>query len=210
MKKPITQEQRDRKNKRERERYHAEKAAGIPRFTPEQKEKARESQKRSQEKHKDSVRERRRAYYLQNKEEILAARKAYYEKNRVDVLSRVSAYRSDNREKAIEANARWRENNKDKIYELNRNYRAAKRGAEGSHTKLDVERIYRLQGERCAACGEPVARSGKNRFHVDHIVALSRGGSNNPDNIQLLCRFCNLSKGPKDQFEWAKENGRLL
>lgn len=32
-------------------------------------------------------------------------------------------------------------------------------------------------------------------FHVDHIVAFSRGGRNHIDNYQLLCRDCNLKKG---------------
>ena len=32
-------------------------------------------------------------------------------------------------------------------------------------------------------------------YHVDHVVPLMRGGSNDPDNICLACKPCNLAKG---------------
>ena len=36
--------------------------------------------------------------------------------------------------------------------------------------------------------------AGKGKYHVDHRMPLSLGGSNYPDNLQLLCPTCNLSK----------------
>lgn len=36
----------------------------------------------------------------------------------------------------------------------------------------------------------------------DHIVPLSRGGSNNPDNIQEVCIACNRQKGAMLLYEW--------
>ncbi len=37
-----------------------------------------------------------------------------------------------------------------------------------------------------------------------------KGGTNWPDNLQLLCRPCNIAKAAKDPFVWAQENGRLF
>ncbi|OMF80385.1 HNH endonuclease [Paenibacillus peoriae] len=46
-------------------------------------------------------------------------------------------------------------------------------------------------------------------IHFDHIIALERGGSNDPTNFQLLCSNCNLKKSTKSkkskilyQFYW--------
>ena len=45
----------------------------------------------------------------------------------------------------------------------------------------------------CAKCAAHVTeRSG---VHVDHVVALARGGSNGRENLQILCAACNLAKG---------------
>lgn len=54
-------------------------------------------------------------------------------------------------------------------------------------------RLYILKkyNFRCCNCG----RVGpKNILHIDHIKPISKGGSNNEDNLQILCRSCNLKK----------------
>lgn len=44
---------------------------------------------------------------------------------------------------------------------------------------------------RCCKC------SSFKELHIDHIIPLSKGGSNDEDNLQLLCSECNLAKGNK-------------
>jgi hypothetical protein len=33
-------------------------------------------------------------------------------------------------------------------------------------------------------------------FHIEHIRARQHGGTDDPTNLALACRFCNLHKGP--------------
>jgi hypothetical protein len=48
-------------------------------------------------------------------------------------------------------------------------------------------------GRRCVACGASAADGIT--LHIDHIVSLFNGGSNEPSNLQTLCAPCNLGKG---------------
>jgi 5-methylcytosine-specific restriction endonuclease McrA len=63
------------------------------------------------------------------------------------------------------------------------------------------------QRRRCANCR---CKISEETMHRDHIVALSRGGSNSMSNIQLLCAPCNRKKYNKDPLVFAREQGRLL
>jgi hypothetical protein len=52
----------------------------------------------------------------------------------------------------------------------------------------------------CNYCGEP-APDGC----ADHIIPLSKGGTDNLDNLVWSCRVCNEAKGNKTLEEWQKE-----
>jgi 5-methylcytosine-specific restriction endonuclease McrA len=58
------------------------------------------------------------------------------------------------------------------------------------------ERAKNQDGEyQCACCG----MKDKSRvfFQVDHIVPMNKGGKNVPENLQILCRKCNGTKGDR-------------
>lgn len=84
--------------------------------------------------------------------------------------------------------------------------RAREANAGGSFTRLDVERIYALQKGRCANCRKLLGSI----FHRDHREPLSKGGSNDASNIDLLCPRCNLSKKDREPHVWARINGKLI
>ncbi len=54
---------------------------------------------------------------------------------------------------------------------------------------------------RCQLCG---ARAGKYALHVDHIKprSLYPARALDPENLQVLCRDCNLGKSNKDVTDW--------
>lgn len=49
--------------------------------------------------------------------------------------------------------------------------------------------VWRRDGGKCAKCGS------REYLEYDHIVPISKGGSNTARNIELLCEKCNRSKG---------------
>lgn len=57
--------------------------------------------------------------------------------------------------------------------------------------KVSKRKILERDAYRCKQCGSYKS------LHVDHIVPLSRGGTNDTDNLQALCAKCNLIKGNK-------------
>jgi len=48
--------------------------------------------------------------------------------------------------------------------------------------------VWRRDGGKCARCGS------REKLEYDHIVPISKGGSNTARNIELLCEKCNRSK----------------
>jgi hypothetical protein len=51
--------------------------------------------------------------------------------------------------------------------------------------------IFVRDNYRCLECG---ATNKDTTLHIDHIIPISQGGSNDKDNLQTLCKKCNLSK----------------
>ncbi|RLF70903.1 MAG: HNH endonuclease [Thermoplasmata archaeon] len=56
--------------------------------------------------------------------------------------------------------------------------------------------------DECIYCG------AKGNLSVDHLIPLSRGGPDTPDNAVMACRSCNSSKGSRGVYEWYGLEGR--
>lgn len=61
---------------------------------------------------------------------------------------------------------------------------------------------HRLYGEQEGVCVGCNTHFPFRVMDVDHILPRSRGGTDHPDNLQLLCSGCNRSKGGKTMAEW--------
>ena len=51
------------------------------------------------------------------------------------------------------------------------------------------ESVFNRDGRKCLRCGST------DDLSIDHVVPLAKLGTNDPDNLQTLCKRCNASKG---------------
>lgn len=66
--------------------------------------------------------------------------------------------------------------------------------------------LFGQQEGRCAGCDTEFPFRA---FDIDHIIPQSRGGTDHPDNLQLLCSHCNRVKGDRPQEYLLARLGEL-
>lgn len=90
-----------------------------------------------------------------------------------------------------EAHRRWKKKNPERMSHLKSLRYAREKSAIGSHTLDEWNLVKKNHDFRCAICKKETALT------KDHIIPLSKGGSNFIQNIQPLCKSCNSKKHNK-------------
>ncbi len=184
------------------------------------REKYRRWDRRSKQKNRKKLRERdKRRYWRDPKRAIERAQEYYWKhaeatkakrrKRWVDLQKDAAVYAEilrDGRDRV----RKWILENPDKAAALRR-VNASKRrnrikNIEGDFTRVDIDNLFKGQKGKCVYCNCKLGT----KYHVDHVVAVSRGGTNDKSNLQLLCRPCNLEKGARDPIIHARSLGLLL
>lgn len=145
--------------------------------------------------------------YKQNhKAKIKAAEKSYRERNRVILCEKAKAYAGKHRERYRILNKRWVENNRGKFNAHVAKRHAAKRIGFKELTpeqRQRIDEIYEL-----AASNQPVRfyycckLIPEGQREVDHKQPISKGGRHHPDNLEIACARCNISKKDKTEDEY--------
>ena len=168
----------------------------------------------------EKVRAANAAWYAANREKARASRATWQAANPEKKRARDAAYRAASREKLNARSAAYRAANPEKCHAAIATWRAANpealriyshnRRARASGGKLSnglAERLYKLQRGKCACgCKQPLG----DNYHLDHIMPLALGGTNEDENIQLLRATCNLRKHDKHPVEFMQQRGFLL
>lgn len=143
----------------------------------------------------EARREQNRQYRLEHREERAAAARAWREANR----EHVEEYSKAVKERVNATSRAWQEAHPEERAAAARNYRARKNQNGGTHTAADVRRQLKQQRGKCFWCKTKV----NDKYHVDHVVPLSKGGSNGPENLVVACPGCNMSKGHRHPMDFA-------
>lgn len=160
----------------------------------------RRKQNRYYARHKERLRpinaEYTRRYYAANRDEILVRnkqpdRRAYklrwYHEHKEVVRSHYEA----NRERILARCREYRESNRDKVRLLKKADKARRRSREvnaaGTASPEQIRARVAYYGHQCWMCRAPWEA-------LDHVIPLSRGGSNWPANLRPACAPCNGRK----------------
>lgn len=92
-----------------------------------------------------------------------------------------------------------------KVRAMRNRRRGREHGSTTHYTWAEVMRLYVHRFNKCCAyCEAPVV----GQPDPDHVVPLSRGGSNSITNILPSCRSCNSDKRDLFLHEWATDRAR--
>jgi 5-methylcytosine-specific restriction endonuclease McrA len=132
--------------------------------------------------------------------------KKWYNENREYCLDQARKYRQEHPE-CKDKNLKYQKEHPE-LKRMSENHRRAlKHNAEGRHTKVEFYSLCESKEWKCSYCGKSLT---KRTVSEDHIIPLSKGGSDNIDNIAPCCRFCNIRKHARsleEFFEYLKRIG---
>jgi 5-methylcytosine-specific restriction endonuclease McrA len=139
----------------------------------------------------EEVRAKNREFYAQNREAMRERIRQHTAKNHDAKLAYMREYNAANAERIRAYAKEYRQRFPDYTKAKQQEYRARELAAGGCFTAQEWRDLCDLYNHTCLCCGkkEPEVTLGP-----DHVVPLSRGGSNDIGNIQPLCFPCNNRK----------------
>lgn len=101
---------------------------------------------------------------------------------------RCRRYKAANREILYQKNRAYNKANPERARAWKKLYKHRKRNAVGHFTPEQLKARIEYYGSKCYVCQEPYEE-------IDHVIPLSRGGTNWPGNLRPICSPCNKMKG---------------
>jgi len=161
----------------------------------------REYKKKWYEEHKEERKAYMEIYRREHKEEIKAYNKKYDKKYNQEHKEGKKAYnkkynqRLENKEKRKAYGKKWHKEHPEEKKASNHKRRARKKGNGGSYTKEEITQLRKETKGICLGYNREPHFVGDKNLEIEHIIALANGGTNEIENIQLMCGSCNRNKG---------------
>lgn len=123
----------------------------------------------------------------------------YYLHHSVELLEITAQWSANHQDKRLNIDKHYRQQHPDRLRAKQAKQRSRRNQAKGSFTEYDVAQQLKKQHNICYWCKQPL-----NKYHVDHVIPLSKGGSNWPSNLVCTCPHCNTSKGARTPNLWRR------
>ncbi len=133
-----------------------------------------------------------------------AALKKYRENNPEKIKESHQKFVLKNPKRPREIKNAWAKKQSKEYFRLRAHRRRA--SMVGEISKGIVGFLKKMQRGLCAACKSKL----HDKYEIDHILPLSKGGPHVDANLQLLCPPCNRRKSAKHPIDFMQERGFLL
>jgi len=163
-------------------------------------------QKVYRETHKANAVTYQKTYRKSHKAKAVVRQRVYRQTHKLEIVERQKTYRETHRAEIAKQRKAYYELHKENYIAYAHNRRIDSNGIR--LTAEVVEEAIALAGDFCCWCNTYFEEG-----HLDHIQPISRGGTNDPDNLVYICAPCNLSKNDKTILEfllYRMENHAIL
>jgi len=194
---------------RERAAAHRSKHPGEQiEYLREWRKKNKDHSKQYREANAEKIKRQKAEWVANNYDDVTAYAKEYYAANRDMRSETAKRWRDVNPERHVQNVLDWQKANPDRVKAHQHKRRSLKVNAAGAFSAEDIMSLFDAQDGKCnnPYCRTELTESNK---ELDHIVPISKGGSNFPSNLQWLCGSCNASKKDKDWDVFLSWYGKI-
>lgn len=180
----------------------------------EKQQRALEKAKEWRKNNKEKTRKQAAKWRAINPDKYKQIKARCYSKHRESHIERTRAWRERNPEKQSLSSKNWRKNNHEKFTSILKEWRKNNPGKQRTYDA--IRRAEKKKGRKdltknqlaIITCLYDLSnRLGKKlgiKFHVDHVVPLSRGGKHEPTNLQVMPATLNVQKHARVIYRWAE------
>ena len=152
----------------------------------------------------------RKSYYQENKQKAIEYAKSQNEANPEKYRARMKSWREANYEKYIAGIKKWNQNNPEKVKENARSGDRRRRAILNNslHEKYSDQEVLKRYGIKCHICKQAIdldaprsthVKGWEKGLHIDHVIPISKGGSDTLDNVRPAHGLCNIKKKNKTE-----------